>query len=115
MGCTPSIVHVTEEIRTSGLIKVLDGGLEESQHSPSAAYDQSPTPPVDKDVGSYASKRGVWEALGAVKALGMPWVPVCNRGQGAGLCFISSVFFPRTIKTPGRGLIDSPIGSPMDA
>lgn len=54
------------------------------------------------------------------KALGMPWVPVCNRGQGRVSFYFFSflfcfVFFPRTIKTSERELIDSPIDSPMDA
>lgn len=54
-----------------------------------------------------SEQRGLWEAFWTVhKALGMPWVPVCNRGQGRGLFsfyFFCLIFFSKNNKRLLKG------------
>lgn len=90
-----------------------------------SASDQSHTFSEQRSLVT-SKQEWLWEAFGAVhKALGMPCVPVCNRGQGQDLfSSMSSILFlfcfcffsdPGSIKTSERESIDSPIDSPMNA
>lgn len=62
----------------------------------------------------------MWGAFGTGQTLGMPWVPVCNRGQSCYLfvffpfLFFSVSFYLRTIKTSQRDLFDSTMNYPSN-